>query len=153
MSKTDFILTEEAFFKDMDPHSLEVIAGCASTARFAADDWIFQEGEDATRFYLIRSGKVALKAFVPGRGEVTIQTIEPGDVLGWSWLLPPYHWHFGARALELTRAIAFDGECLRMKAESDHDLGYELFKRFSQKIIERLQATRLQLLAVNAISM
>jgi CRP/FNR family transcriptional regulator, cyclic AMP receptor protein len=65
--------------------------------------------------------------------------------------LSPYQWHFGARALELTRAIAFDGACLRLKAEADHDLGYELLKRFSQTIIERLQATRLQLLDVYGI--
>ncbi len=148
MRRFDAILPEQPFFKDMDPQLLEIIAGCASNVRFAADDWIFQEGENAAKFYLIRHGKVALKAFVPGRGEVTIETIGEGEVLGWSWLFPPYRWHFGARALELTRAIAFDGVCLRTKAEADHDLGYELLKRFSQTIIERLQATRLQLLDV-----
>jgi CRP-like cAMP-binding protein len=144
----DTLLAEQAFFKEMDPRALDIVAGCAANVRFDADEWIFQEGQDATQFYLIRHGKVALKAFVPGRGDVTIQTIEAGDALGWSWLFPPYRWHFGARTLELTRAIAFDGACLRMKAEADHDLGYELLKRFSRTIIERLQATRLQLLDV-----
>jgi CRP/FNR family cyclic AMP-dependent transcriptional regulator len=151
MRGLDSLLIEQPFFKGMDHDLLEIIAGCASNVRFAADEWLFQEGEDASRFYLLRHGKVALKAFVPGRGEVTIQTIEEGDVLGWSWLFPPYRWHFGARALELTRAVAFDGACLRMKAEANHDLGYELLKRFSQKIIERLQATRLQVLDVYGI--
>jgi hypothetical protein len=74
-----------------------------------------------------------------------------GDVLGWSWLFPPYRWHFSVKALELMRAIAFDGACLRMKAEADHDLGYELLKRFAQTIIERLQVTRLQLLDVYSV--
>ncbi len=151
MRRFDAILPEQPFFKDMDPQLLDIIAGCASNVRFAADDWIFQEGENAAQFYLIRHGKVALKAFVPGRGEVTIETIGEGEVLGWSWLFPPYRWHFGARALELTRAIAFDGVCLRTKAEANHDLGYELLKRFSQTIIERLQATRLQLLDVYGV--
>jgi CRP/FNR family cyclic AMP-dependent transcriptional regulator len=151
MHRFDTILAEQAFFKDVDRRLLEIIAGCASNARFAADEWIFQEGEDASRFYLILYGKVALNAIVPGRGEVTIQTLGEGEVLGWSWLFPPYRWHFGARALEVTRAIAFDGACLRMKAEIDHDLGYELLKRFSQTIIERLQATRLQLLDVYGV--
>lgn len=151
MRRFDAILPEQPFFKDMDPQLLDIIAGCASNVRFAADDWIFQEGENAAQFYLIRHGKVALKAFVPGRGEVTIETIGEGEVLGWSWLFPPYRWHFGARTLELTRAIAFDGACLRMKAEANHDLGYELLKRFSQTIIERLQATRLQLLDVYGV--
>ena len=73
----------------MDPHLLEIIAGCASNVRFAADEWIFQEGEDAAKFYLLRHGKVALKAFVPGRGEVPIQNAGADDVLGWSWLIPP----------------------------------------------------------------
>lgn len=147
----DALLPEQAIFKDLDPRALEIIAGCASNVRFDTGGWIFQEGEDASRFYLIRHGKVALNALVPGRGEVTIQTIGEGDVLGWSWLFPPYRWHFGARALELTRAIAFDGACLRMKAEADHDLGYELLKRFAQTIIERLQATRLQMLDVYGV--
>ncbi len=151
MRRFDAILPEQPFFKDMDPQLLDIIAGCASNVRFAADDWIFQEGENAAQFYLIRHGKVALKAFVPGRGEVTIETIGEGEVLGWSWLFPPYRWHFSARALELTRAIAFDGVCLRTKAEANHDLGYELLKRFSQTIIERLQATRLQLLDVYGV--
>ena len=151
MTQFDTVLVDQAFFKDMDPHLLEIIAGFASNVRFGADEWIFQEGEDATNFYLLRHGKVALKAFVPGRGEVTIQTLGADDVLGWSWLFPPYRWHFGARALELTRAIAFDGACLRAKAEENHDLGYELFKRFSQKVIDRLQATRLQLLDVYGV--
>lgn len=151
MHRLDALLAEQAFFKEMDQRALDTIAGCASNVRFAADEWIFHEGEDASQFYLIRHGTVALKAAVPGRGDVTIQTIGAGDVLGWSWLFPPYRWHFGARALELTRAIAFDGACLRMKAEADHDLGYALLKRFSQTIIDRLQATRLQLLDVYGV--
>ena len=83
---------------------------------------------------------------VPHRGLITVQTVREGDVLGWSWLFPPYRWHFGARTLQTTRALAFDGKCLRGKCENDHDLGYELFRRFSQVITERLEATRLQLL-------
>jgi CRP-like cAMP-binding protein len=71
-----------------------------------------------------------------------------GEVLGWSWLIPPYHWKFDARAIEQTRALALDGKCLRTKCEEDHDLGYELLKRFAQIMEERLQATRLQLLDV-----
>jgi CRP/FNR family cyclic AMP-dependent transcriptional regulator len=151
MRTLDALLAEQAFFKGMDHRLLEIIAGCAFNVRFAADEWIFHEGEDASRFYLLRHGRVALKASVPGRGEVTVQTIEAGDVLGWSWLFPPYRWHFSARALELTRAIAFDGACLRMKAAADHDLGYALLMRFSQTIIERLHATRLQMLDVYGV--
>jgi CRP-like cAMP-binding protein len=100
----------------------------------------------ANQFYLLRHGKVALQISVPERGSVTIETMEAGEVCGWSWLLPPYRWHFDVQALDLTRALVFDGQCLRTKCEADHDLGYALMQRFAQVIVQRLQATRLQLL-------
>lgn len=151
MQTLESILAEHPFLKGLDPHHLQLIAGCASNVRFDAGRLIFREGEEADQFYIIRRGKVALEVFVPGRGSITIQTIGEGDVLGWSWLFPPYHWHFDARALELTRAIAFDGKCLRTKCEDDHDLGYELVKRFTHIVMQRLQATRLQLLDVYGV--
>jgi hypothetical protein len=77
-----------------------------------------------------------------------ITTLGAGELVGWSWLFPPYRWHFDARATELTRTIAFDGACLRDKCEQDHDLGYELMRRFASLMLDRLQATRLQLLDV-----
>jgi CRP/FNR family transcriptional regulator, cyclic AMP receptor protein len=82
---------------------------------------------------------------------LTIQTLGVGEVLGWSWLFPPYRWLFDARTIELTRAIALDGKCLRAKCDEDHHLGYEMVKRFAQVIIERLQASRLQLLDVYGV--
>ena len=94
-----------------------------------------------TRFYAIRHGSVALEIHVPAREAVIIETLHEGDLLGWSWLFPPYRWSFDARAVEPVRAIAFDGACLRGKCEADHDLGYELMRRIAQVIIERLQAT------------
>lgn len=148
MNTLEPILAEHAFFTGLEPRYLQVIAGCASNARFSADHSIFHEGEEANQFYLIRHGKVALETFAPGRGVVPIETLLAGEVLGWSWLFPPYRWHFSARALEVTRAIALDGVCLRKKCAEDHDLGYELMSRFAQTIIQRLQATRLQLLDV-----
>lgn len=145
------LLAEHPFLKGLDPRHLQVIVGCASNVRFDAGQFIFREGEEANQFYIIRHGKVSLEVFAPGRGSITIQTVGEGEVLGWSWLFPPYHWHFDARALELTRAIAFDGKCLRTKCEEDHDLGYELVKRFAHILVERLQATRLQLLDVYGV--
>ena len=123
---------------------MQLITGCASNVRFKAGTHIFREGEPASSFYIIRQGKVALQAMAAQRGSLIIQTIEDGEVLGWSWLFPPYRWHFGARAIAETRAIALDGVCLREKGEADHDFGYELVKRVAQIMMERLQATRLQ---------
>ena len=91
---------------------------------------------------------MTLEIYAPPRGSIIIQTLDEGDVLGWSWLFPPYRWKFSAKAFESTRAIALDGKCLRGKSEEDHDLGYELLERFARVIQERLDATRLQLINV-----
>jgi CRP-like cAMP-binding protein len=140
------IIRKHPFFQGLDEPYLKLIIGCARNVRFDLDKAIFREGEPADRFYLIREGLVAVQVNVPGRGAMTLQTVGAGEVLGWSWLFAPYRWRFSARALQPTRALAFDGKCLRAKCERDHDLGYELLKRFSRTVTERLEATRLQLL-------
>ena len=144
-------MAEHPFLQNLEPQHLNILVGCASNVRFDAGQFILRDGEEANNFYIIRHGKVSLEIFTPDRGPITIQTIGEGEVLGWSWLIPPYHWHYDARALELTRAIALDGKCLRMKCEQDHDLGYELLKRFAHLITQRLEATRIQLLDVYGI--
>jgi CRP-like cAMP-binding protein len=145
------ILAQHPFFKELAPRYLQLSLGCAANVRFQAGEWLFREGEAAQQFYLIRHGKVALQVFVPQRGPITVETVAAGEVLGWSWLFPPYRWHFDAQALELVRAIAFDGQCLRNKCAEDHDLGYALMQRFAQIMLQRLQATRLQLLDVYGV--
>src|SRR3972149_5511700 len=97
-------LAEHPFLKGLDPRHLNIIVGCASNVRFDAEQYILREGEEATNFYIIHQGKVALEIFTSDRGPITIQTIGEGDVLGWSWLIPPYHWHYDARAIEPTSA-------------------------------------------------
>jgi len=148
MENLERIIAEHPFFSGMATEHLRLLAGCASNTRFDAGHFILREGEEANEFYLIRHGKVALEVYTPDRGAVTIQTLGPGEILGWSWLVPPYRWKFDARAVELTRALALDGKCLREKSESDCQLGYELLKRFSQVMVDHLQAARLQLLNV-----
>jgi len=142
------ILAEHPFFKGLEEPYLQLLVGCASNVRFDAGEVIFREGEEANRFYLIRQGKVAVETFAPGRGPIIIQTLGEGELVGWSWLIAPYRWRFDGRAVELTRAIALDGECLRGKCEEDHNLGYELMKRVAHVMEQRLEATRLQLLDV-----
>jgi CRP-like cAMP-binding protein len=148
MRTLETVLGEHPFFTGLEQRYLRIIVGCASNVVFEKGQVIFREGEEADRFYLIRQGRVALEVHAAGIGTITIQTLDAGDILGWSWLVPPYRWHFDARAVETTRAIALDGDCLRRKCEEDHDLGYELLKRFAEIITQRLQATRLQLLDV-----
>jgi CRP/FNR family transcriptional regulator, cyclic AMP receptor protein len=148
MQTLDAVVGESPLFSGLDQQYLELIAGCGQNTGFEAGAYLFREGDNADTFYLVRHGRVQLETFVPGRGAVTIETIDAGEVLGWSWLLPPYRWHFDARALELVRAVAFDGACLRGKCVDDHAFGYQLLMRFSQVMLDRLQATRLRLLDI-----
>ena len=144
------IIAKHPFFDDLEPEYLSLVVGCASNVQFKPCEYIYTQGEQAENFYLIRRGNVAIEIFVPGRGEINIESVGPGDVLGWSWLFPPYRWHFNAHALELTRAIAFDGACLRGKCEENPSLGYDLMQRFAIIVTRRLQATRLQLMDLYA---
>ena len=148
MKTLDAELAQSPVFRGLTAAQLELIAGCGQNTGFEAGDYLFREGGQADTFYLLRQGRVQLEIFAPGRGAVTIQTVDEGDVVGWSWLFPPYRWHFDARALDSVRAVAFDGACLRGKCDDDHSLGYELLRRFSPVMLERLQATRMQLLDV-----
>jgi CRP/FNR family transcriptional regulator, cyclic AMP receptor protein len=142
------LLAGHPFFSGMDPRYLELAVGCASNMRFNAGELICHEGQPADTFYLIRAGKIALETHVPGHGGLTVQTLGEGQILGWSWLVPPYNWRFDARAAEMTRAIVFDGKCLREKCERDHELAYELQKRVIAILGEHLDVTRFRLLDV-----
>jgi CRP/FNR family transcriptional regulator, cyclic AMP receptor protein len=148
MRGLDAVLREAPFLAGLDDARLELLAGCAANVRFEAGDRLFREGDPADVFYVLRHGSVALDVYAAPRGAMTIETIEAGEVLGWSWLFPPYRWHFDGRALTQVRATSFDGACLRAKCDDDPALGYELVQRFAQVLIERLQSTRLRLLDV-----
>jgi CRP-like cAMP-binding protein len=150
MKTLEPIIQQHPFFQGLPPRHLRLIVGCAKNARFDEGAMLMREGEEANEFFLLREGLVSLEVYDPGRAQVRVQTIGAGEVLGWSWLFPPYRVQFSARALAPVRAIAFDGKCLRKKCEADHDLGYELMKRVAQVMMQRLQATRLQLLDLYA---
>lgn len=144
------IIADHPFFGGLRPDYTRLLVGCASNVRFEAGHYILREGAEANEFYLIRAGRVAVEILPPhGRG-IVVDTIGEGEILGWSWLLPPYTWKFHARAVEVTRAIALDGKCLRTKCEENHDLGYELLKRFAHVMDRRVESARLQLLDMYA---
>jgi CRP-like cAMP-binding protein len=146
MHGIETLLADVPVFSDLGARELETVAGCGRNVRFDAGQQLFREGDAADVFYVVRHGSVAVETFVPARGPMMIETIEAGEVIGWSWLFPPYRWHFDARALTQVRATSFDGACLRGKCDSDPALGYTLMSRFAQVLIERLQWTRLRLL-------
>jgi CRP-like cAMP-binding protein len=137
------------FLAGMNPAQLAILTDCAMSTHFKKGQTILREGEFANRFYLVESGKVVLES-AEGLGEpVVVQSIGAGDLLGWSWMFPPYVWQFTARALEQTTAIFFYGTILREYCEKDHSLGYELFKRMSVVMMKRLQAARKQMLSTH----
>jgi len=148
METLERIIGQHPFFDGLGSDYAALLASCACNRRFKAGEYILREGNEANEFYLIRSGRVALETFAPQRRPIIVATLADGDILGWSWLLPPHVWKFHAHAVEDTRALALDGKCLRMKCEENHDLGYELLKRFAQIVSQRLEATRFQLLDV-----
>lgn len=139
-------LRQHPFLAGLSEHHMDILLGCVSNVRFPEESYVIQEGEVANKFFLIRAGRVALETEVLGRGRIRIQTVGPGDVLGWSWLISPFRVHFTGRAVTEVRALVLDAECLRKKCEVDHDLGYEILSRLSQVIERRLEATRIQLL-------
>jgi CRP/FNR family cyclic AMP-dependent transcriptional regulator len=140
------LLASHPFFIGLDPHQARLMQDCAMAVSFEPGELIFKEGDPANRFYLIHQGEVALESYVKDRGITLIQTVGPGEVLGWSWLFPPYYWHFDARAVEPVKATFIYGTPLREECEGDHDLGYELMKRMAAVMMQRLQETRRQLL-------
>jgi len=148
MKTLDQILAEHPFFAGLEPRYLALVAGCAKNLHFEAGEYLIREGESADQFFVIRHGKVAVEVHVPGRPPVTVQTVGEGEIVGASWLLPPYRWAYDAKAIDFVRATALDAKCLREKCEEDHDLGYDLMKRFLPVVVSRLHTTRMQLLDV-----
>ena len=148
MHTLDELIASSPVFAGMPAEYLTLVAGCGRNVGFEEGALLFREGDVADTFYLVRRGRVAFELNTPDRGGIVIETVDSGDVVGWSWLFPPYRTHFDARAVEEVRAIAFDGACLRGKCEEDPRLGYELMQRFAQVMIDRLQHTRFRLLDV-----
>lgn len=142
------VLKAHPFLAGLSDSHLVPLVGCAKNVRFENGDFLCREGERANHFYLLREGQVSLEIRLPERGGIRVDTLDADDILGWSWIIAPYVWHFDARAVGAVRALALDGACLRDKLERDHDLGYELLKRFAPLIEQRVTATRLQLLDI-----
>ena len=151
MESLERIIAEHPFFENLDSEFIKLMVSCASNVRFKADTYILKEGDPANTFYLIREGRVAVEVFAPQRKPIIVATLSVGELLGWSWLLPPFQWKFNARAIDGVRAIALDGKCLRTKCAENHDLGYEVLMRFARIMEQRVEATRLQLLDVYAV--
>ncbi|WP_435099596.1 cyclic nucleotide-binding domain-containing protein [Arhodomonas sp. AD133] len=148
MSGMERLLREHPLFRGLDPAFVDVVCGCARNTRFESGEYLRREGDEADALYLIRQGLVALEINAPGRGAIRFQTLADGELVGVSWLVPPYRWMYDARVVERTRAIALDARCLRGKCDADPALGYEVLKRLLPTLVSRLHATRMQVLDV-----
>jgi len=139
-------LHEHPFFADFDPAMIELLAGCATNVHYREGETLFTEGGPADAFYVIRTGRVAIQVHLPAGGALVLDTVDAGDVVGWSWLVPPYRWAFDAHACLPTSATAFDAACLRAKCEADPAAGYLFMRRVNQIMMHRLEAARIRLL-------
>lgn len=139
------LLREHPFLRGLDETHIEFLTGCASNLRFDEGDLLARDGDVAARTLMVRRGRVALDIPGPPQQHRRLQTVGPGEIIGWSWLFPPYEWHFDARALEPTLVLAFDGACLRAKLEDDPTLGYAFLKRLVRAMHDRLERARMQL--------
>jgi len=140
------LMAENPFFAGLKSDFSRTLADCARFEVYQAGERLFHEGSDANAFYLMRHGTVAIEVRVPGKGLATLQTLHENEVIGWSWLVPPYRWTFDARAVTLTRVVAMDARCMLGKFETDHELGYTMLTRFVRVMSERLHAARIQML-------
>jgi CRP/FNR family cyclic AMP-dependent transcriptional regulator len=148
MSELFDLIVDHPFFAGMTHDQIQVVAETGTVVSYHEGQTIFTEGTSATGPLLILDGEVALELQAPGRGPQVIMTLHSGDFLGWSWLYPPYRWTYDAHVRSNLEAIRFDGPRLKEASEADPILGYELMKRFTEMLVNRMQSIRIQLLDV-----
>jgi CRP-like cAMP-binding protein len=137
------------FLHGMSGDHLAMLSEAASDVIFPAKHRLFEDGHSATRFWLIQSGHVTLDLYVPGQGRMIIETIGMGELLGWSWLFPPYKWAFGAVAASPVEAFEFDARAVRAQCAADPVLGYEVTGRVARVLSKRLQSARVRLITAS----
>jgi len=140
-------LVEAPFFEGMDDRHLDLISGCGHLVHFNTGDFLLKEGEQANSFFLIRKGDVAIESYLPG-AEMTVAKVGTNGIVGYSWLFAPYRNAFDARALTQVEVVRLNGECLRGKADADHELGYQFMKRFAEVMLQMMHAARHQMLDI-----
>ncbi|MGO9972164.1 MAG: Crp/Fnr family transcriptional regulator [Solirubrobacteraceae bacterium] len=148
MQTIDELIAEAPVFAGLKHEYLQLIASWARLVDVEPDEYVLREGERAQTFYLVRRGAIALEVRGAGRNALVVDTKHDGDVVGWSWLFAPYRWQFDCRTTEPCSLVAIEGARLRDECEDDHELGYQLMRRFAGALQQTLQGTRRQLLDV-----
>jgi CRP/FNR family transcriptional regulator, cyclic AMP receptor protein len=144
-------VADHPFFEGLGAELASAAEDLAKEQRFDTGEVVVSDGDPATTFFLVFQGKVALEVGTPEKPHLTIQTVGPGEVLGWSWLVPPYLWRFDARALKPTHVLAIDGAAFREVLSARPDQGYRFLVRLLPIIAERLENTRIQLLDIHGL--
>jgi CRP-like cAMP-binding protein len=135
------------WFQALEPPLFQKLVDISTVKSWENDATIFREGDQDDSLYLILDGQVALEVYVQGHGRITILTLGPAEIFGWSAVIPVEGTRTAsARAMRTTKTIAFDSEALRKACDEDHDLGYQVYRRLTNVVAGRLSATRLQLL-------
>ena len=148
MSKDDLIkyLQSHTIFSDLQPAHIQVLADYAEEKQFAAGELLFNQEEPAEHFYVLIDGAIEVEVPAIAGPNLVVQSLGADDVLGWSWLIPPYRWTFEAKATSDSKVIVFDGKSLLQYCEKNHHFGYSLMKHFAGLMSERLHAARLKMM-------
>ncbi len=141
------LLAAQRLFGAFDPADIDLLAGCGKNEVYKTGAFLGREGDPADSFFVVRAGRVAVELHAAG-GPLVIESLGPGEIIGWSWVIPPYRWQHDVEALEPAHVVAIDGTCLRDKCESDPAFGYRVLKCFAAVLVQRLDATRLRLLDI-----
>ena len=145
-SNSRSLLAIHPFLEGLRSDHIDAVVACTSKVSFAAGEYILRSDDDASKFYLITKGEVVVQVPQSRSAQPTIiQTLHDGDVFGWSWLFPPYRWHFDVRATHETQALAIDGAALRPRMDADHEFGYVITQRFAKLLVRRLQGILLRM--------
>jgi CRP-like cAMP-binding protein len=145
MEPLQYTIARHEFFRDFKPQHLKIFQDCVSDARYGRDQLLLRQGQGAERFFIVRKGEVRLELLTPENGSVPVQTIGPGEIVGWSWIIPPYKSTFDARAIEPLHVLVFDASELRRECEQDFELGYRVLQKFTLALSTRLEAVRAKL--------
>jgi CRP-like cAMP-binding protein len=140
-------LSAQTFFAGLSPEFIAFLASRARERRIEPGQVLFRQGEHARHFYLIRDGRIAIEIPALTGPTLTVQSLGPGQILGWSWLIPPYRWSFQARVEETAVLLEFDGDAVLAHCEADTAFGYALLKRFAALMSERLEVARQRMMA------
>ena len=142
----DDFLSSHAFFSGMDSNYVDFLANSIDERQIGKGEVLFHQGDRADKFYLLREGKVSVQVPALVGPVLEIQILGKDQILGWSWLISPYRWHFLARAVEDSTILEFDGSAILAHCDEDPKFGYELLKRFAALMSERLEAARLKMM-------